>query len=154
MGPRHLLRSLGIVLCFATATLSGCSTSSVSPAPSPRTARLTTVLRGQLTTGPTHHTVKLVVIDANHPNGDPSAGGTATVFLGPPGGQGTGASIKLAQAPVRNGHATIQLTPGDPGLNIISVRYSGDTTHCANTVEVYSQQHPSGPVTSAQSPKC
>jgi hypothetical protein len=154
MGPRHLLCSLGVVLYLATITLCGCSTSSVSSAPSGATAKLTTVLRGQLTTGPTHHTVEMLVIDANHSNGDPSAGGTATVLLAPPGGQGAGASTKLGQAPVRNGHAIIKLTPGDPGLNIISIRYSGDATHCANTVVIYSQQHPSGPVTSAESPRC
>jgi hypothetical protein len=111
----------------------------------PTPAKVATVLRGELGTSTDHHFVELLVIDSTHPNGDPSAGGSATVLFG---------GAALADAPVQAGHATIAMPPGDPGLGTVSVRYSGDSTHCGNSVDVYSRQHPLGPATSAESPPC
>lgn len=109
------------------------------------TAKVATILQGELGTTSDHHFVELLVMDSAHPNGDPSAGGTATVVFG---------GAALAEAPLQAGHATIAMPTGDPGLGTITVRYSGDATHCGNVVDVYSRQHPSGPATSAASPPC
>jgi hypothetical protein len=138
---------------------------------SPSSKRVTTI-RGQLDPTPPigHHTVDVLVTTEANPNGDPTAGGTAVVLMGPPScwppgpdpsscgapGQSPDPSSyhELARGAVQAGHATISLPAGDPGLDTIIVRYLGDATHCANTTEIYSQRHPSGPATSSPSPPC
>lgn len=111
----------------------------------PTSAKVPTVLRGELGTSTDHHFVDLQVINGTDPNPDSSAGGTATVLYG---------GTTLADGPVQAGHANIVMPPGDPGLGTVSVRYSGDATHCGNILDVYSRQHRSGPATSAESPPC
>ena len=69
------------------------------------------------------HVVDVVVKDAQHSSGDPTATGSVTVRISGPADQ------VLGTGPVHAGRALITLIPGDPGTGSVAAFYSGDRAH-------------------------